>query len=216
MMLRLTSLTLALAASAVAVTSKTDADNPVPPLEQLLKLQADGNQKNAYDGLRRFVLEKKDASSADLVKAFNAAVVCLPALNRSDELDEFREKAIAAHKKDWLLLMAVGHSYLSFDHFGYMIAGEFSRGQHRGGGKVVHATARDRVRALQLYRDAMKLAQSENDKSGPAEMLRQFAEAVIYGRQSWQLQSLTDLDKLPDYEEGWNYGGDQQGAPVDA
>src|SRR6476659_927174 len=97
-----------------------------------------------------------------------------------------------------------------------MIACEFSRGQHRGGGKVVHATARDRVRALQLYQGAMKLAHSENDKSGPADMLRQFAEAVIYGRQSWQLQSLTDLDKLPDYEEGWNYGGDQQGAPVDA
>src|SRR6476659_5811817 len=97
-----------------------------------------------------------------------------------------------------------------------MIACEFSRGQHRGGGKVVHATARDRVRALQLYQGAMKLAQSENDKSGPAEMLRQFAEAGIYGRQSWQLQSLTDLDKLTDYEEGWNYGGDQQGAPVDA
>ena len=48
-----------------------------------------------------------------------------------------------------------------------MIAGEFSRGQHRGGGKVVHATARDRVRALQLYRNAMKVAQSENDKRGP-------------------------------------------------
>src|SRR5204862_4062749 len=123
---------VALACSVAAVTSKTGVDNPVPPLEQLLKLQADGNQKDAYDGLRRFVLEKKEASSADLVKAFNAAVTCLPALNRSDELDEFREKAVAAHKKDWPLLMAVGHSYLSFDHFGYMIAGEFSRGQHRG------------------------------------------------------------------------------------
>src|SRR6478672_11187255 len=197
MMLRLTFLTLALAASAAAVTSKTGADNPVPPLEQLLKLQVDGNQKDAYDGLRRFVLEKKDASSADLVKAFNAAVICLPALNRNDEIDEFREKAVAVHKKDWLLLMAVAHSYLTFDHYGYIIAGEFSRGQHRGGGKVVNATARDRVRALQLYRNAMKIAQNENDKAGPAEMLRQFAQAMIYARPSWQLQSLTNLDKLP-------------------
>src|SRR3954466_10341986 len=182
MMLRLTFLTLALALSAVAVTSKTGTDSAVPPLDQLLKLQADGNQKDAYDGLRRFVLEKKDAPAADLVKAFNAAVTCLPALNRSDELDEFREKAIAAHKNDWLLLMAAAHSYLTFDHFGYMIAGEFSRGQHRGGGKVVNATAPDRVRALQLYRSAMKVAQNENDKAGPAEMLRQFAQAMIYAR----------------------------------
>ena len=60
-----------------------------------------------------------------------------------------------------------------------MIAGEFSRGQHRGGGKVVHATARDRVRALQLYRNAMKLAQYRKRQSEPAEMLRQFAEAII-------------------------------------
>src|SRR3954454_21751191 len=116
MMLRLTFLTLALAASAVAVTSKTSDETRVPPLEQLLKLQTDGNQKDAYDGLRRFVLEKKDASSADLVKAFNAAIECLPALNRTDELDKFREKAVAAHKKDWRLLMAVAHSYLTFDH----------------------------------------------------------------------------------------------------
>src|SRR6476661_552241 len=98
MMLRLTFLTLALAVSMAAATSKTGVDNPVSPLEQLLKLQADGNQKDAYDGLRRFVLEKKDASSADLVKAFNAAVICLPALNRTDEIDEFRETAVAAHK----------------------------------------------------------------------------------------------------------------------
>src|SRR3954451_4176156 len=193
MMLRLTFFTLAVAVSAAVVTSKPGAENAVPPLDQLLKLQADGNQKDAYDGLRRFVLEKKDAPAADLVKAFNAAVTCLPALNRSDELDEFREKSVAAHKKDWLLLMAAAHSYLTFDHFGYMIAGEFSRGQHRGGGKVVHATARDRVRALQLYRNAMNVAKSESDKRGPAEMLRQFAEAIIYGRQSWQLQSLTEL-----------------------
>src|SRR5258708_12332881 len=162
MILRLTFLTLALAVSTVAVTSKTGADNPVPPLEQLLKLQADGNQKDAYDGLRRFVLEKKDTSSADLVKAFNAAVTCLPALNRSDELDEFREKAVAAHKKDWLLLMAVGHSYLSFDHFGYIIAGEFSRGPHRGAGKAVPPTPRPPVPPPQLFSHPLTLPQPAN------------------------------------------------------
>ena len=86
MMLRLTFLTLALAVSAAAVTSKPGAENAVPPLDQLLKLQADGNHKDAYDGLRRFVLEKKDASSADLVKAFNAATD-LPARAQSHRRD---------------------------------------------------------------------------------------------------------------------------------
>ena len=215
MILRLTFLAVALAVFAAAVSPNARAEAPMPSLEQLLKTQADGNQKDAYEGLRRFVLNKKDASSPDLVKAFNAAMICLPALNRSEEIDEFREKVVAAHKQDWLVLMAVAHSYLTFDHYGFMIAGEFSRGQHRGGGKVVHSTARDRVRALQLYRSAMKIAERENDKAGPAEMLRQFAQAIIYGRQGWQLQSLTNLDKLPDYEEGWYNSFDQQGAPVD-
>ena len=53
-----------------------------------------------------------------------------------------------------------------------MIGGEFHRGQHRGGGKVVHATDRDRVQALRLYREAMKQAKSaSSDKAEPAEML---------------------------------------------
>ena len=49
-------------------------------------------------------------------------------------------------------------------------------------------------------------------------MLKQFAEALMFGNaQAWRLQSLTDLDTLPDYEEGWGYyGGQPQGAPVDA
>jgi uncharacterized protein YfaS (alpha-2-macroglobulin family) len=216
-MLRLTFLTLALAVSAAAITSERNAsgENPVPPLDQLLKLQAEGNHKDAYEGLRRFVLEKKDASSAARVKAFNAAMTCLPQLNRTDEIDEFREKVVAAHKNDWRLLMAVAQSYIAYDHYGFLIAGEFKRGNNRGGGKVVHATARDRVRALQLFHSAMKIAQSESDKREPSELLRQFAQAIVYGTQAWQLQSLTNLDKLPDYEEGWYYGVEQQGAPVD-
>src|SRR3954451_95233 len=121
MMLRLTFFTLAVAVSAAVVTSKPGAENAVPPLEQLLKLQADGNHKDAYDGLRRFVLEKKDATSAELVKAFNAAMTCLPQLNRTDEIDAFREKAVAAHKNDWRLLMAIAKSYTTFDHFGFLI-----------------------------------------------------------------------------------------------
>jgi uncharacterized protein YfaS (alpha-2-macroglobulin family) len=212
MILRLTFLSLALALSAAAAGPGAA---PMPSLDQLLKLQTEGNQKEAYEGLRRFVLEKKDVPSAELVKAFNAAMICLPALNRTDEIDEFREKVVAAHKNDWRVLAAVAQSYLTFDHYGFMIAGEFKRGQHRGGGKVVHATKRDRVRALQLYRSAMKIAQNESDKREPAEMLRQFGQAMIYGGQSWQLQSLTNLEKLPDYEEGWYYGNQQQAAPVD-
>ena len=217
-MLRLSFFTLAIvtAASIVVLQPRASAESKVPTLESLLKLHADGNHRDAYDGLSRYILEQKDATPSDVVKAFQAATNCLQQLNRTDELDAFREKVVQAHKSDWQVLAAVADSYLTIDHHGFMIAGEFSRGQHRGGGKVVHATARDRVRTLQLYRDAMKLAQSSSDKREPADLLRRFAEAILFGGESWRLQSLTDLDKLPDYEEGWNYRNEEPGAPVDA
>jgi uncharacterized protein YfaS (alpha-2-macroglobulin family) len=215
-MLRLTFLILAfVAAASIAVPSAGAEDKPMT-LDQLLKLQADGNYKDAYDGLRRVVLEQKDVAPADLVRAFQAATTCLQQLNRTDEIDDFREKAVETHKSDWRLLAVVADSYLTIDHHGFMIAGQFNRGQHRGGGKAVHATARDRVRALQLYRDAIKLAQNENDKREPADLLRRFAEAILLGGDAWRIQSLTNLDKLPDYEEGWYYGDNDKGAPVDA
>ena len=190
----------------------------MPSLDQLLKLQADGNQKDAYDGLRRFVLEKKDASSADLVKAFNAAID-LPAAAQSHRRDRrvSRESRRSPQERLAGCCMAVAQSYLTFDHYGYMIAGEFSRGQHRGGGKVVHATARDRVRALQLYRSAMKARQNGKRQERPGRNAPPIRPGNdLRQRRPWRLQSLTDLDKLPDYEEGWYYGGEQQGAPVDA
>ncbi|HVT26568.1 MAG TPA: MG2 domain-containing protein, partial [Lacipirellulaceae bacterium] len=217
MMMRLFSFTLALIASALValLASAAIAVGNQSSLEKLLKMRADGNYKEAYEGLSHVVLEENGTTGPDLVKAYNAAVACLQQLNRTDDIDAFREKAAEVRKSDWQVLAAVATSYLTCDHHGFMIAGEFRRGQHRGGGRVVNATARDRVQALQLYRSAMTIAQAGDDKRQAAEMLRQFAEAIIYGNQSWRLQSLTDLDKLPDYEEGWGYGGSPQGAPVD-
>ena len=159
-MLRLSLLTLPCSAAMAIVMFQPNAraENSSPQLAPLLKLQADGNHKDAYDGLRAFVLGK-DAGPADLARAFGAAIECLQQLNRVDEIDEFREKAVAAHPER--LAVAGGRRAVvseRSDHYGYMIGGEFHRGQHRGGGKVVHATDRDRVRALQLYRSAMKHA----------------------------------------------------------
>ncbi len=181
-----------------------------------MQLHRDGNYKEAYDGLRRFVLDE-NAPSKELPQALQTAIACLQQLNRSSEIDEFRELAVDAHKQDWRLLAAVAQSYVNVEHYGYMIAGKFERGQHRGGGKFVNAAARDRVRAMQLYLRAMKVAESEDNKHAPAEILKQFAEAIMFsdGQGAWRLQSLTDLETLPDYDEGWGHGGDPQGAPVD-
>ena len=168
---------------------------------------ADGNYKEAYDGLRRFVLTRT-RRPPNLPQALETAIACLQQLNRVDEIDEFREQAVAAHRDDWRLLAAVAQSYLDVEHHGYMIAGEFHRGQHRGGGKFVNATARDRVRALQLFLRAMKAAESADDKrrtGRAAQAVRRRRSVRRRRRQAWRLQSLTDLETLPDYEEGWGY-----------
>jgi uncharacterized protein YfaS (alpha-2-macroglobulin family) len=67
------------------------------------------------------------------------------------------------------------------------------------------------------------LVQNENDKIAAAQFYMQFANLLMHGGQyePWRLQYLTDLSKLPDYEEGNLYyrgfrGGNHHGAPVDA
>ena len=103
-----------LGASAVVSRSQpaAGAETQCLQLEQLLKLQADGNQKDAYDGLRRFVLEKKTPRPPICRARSTRRSTACQQLNRVDEIDEFREKAVAAHKKDWQLLAAVAQVVL--------------------------------------------------------------------------------------------------------
>ena len=190
-----------------------------PTVENAKQLYQDGNFREAYERFRKLALAE-DTPSSELSTVVHTAIACLQHLNGTNEIDEFREAAVAARPGDWRLLMAVAQSYIEVDHHGFMIAGQFERGAHRGGGKVMHATARDRGRALQLFYQGMKAAEKADSKIDPSQLLKQFADAVLFandGRQGWRLQSLTDLETLPDYEDGWSYyGGQPQVAPVDA
>ena len=47
--------------------------------------------------------------------------------------------------------------YASSEHYGFIVAGKFYRGNHRGGGRYVGTMERDRVRALQLMQQALAL-----------------------------------------------------------
>jgi uncharacterized protein YfaS (alpha-2-macroglobulin family) len=212
------SLALALGNSLWLLTRAAQPDNR-STLRQALQLHAEGNHNEAYEALRELALDKSTPST-DLSTVVQKSIGCLQQLNRVNEIDEFREAAVTAHPADWRLLMAVAQSYLDVDHHGLMIAGQFERGQHRGGGKVVHATARDRVRALQLFLQGMKEAEKDDGKRDQSQLVKQFADAMLFAsdwRQAWRLQSLTDFETLPDYEEGWGYyGGAPNGAPVDA
>ena len=94
-------------------------------------------------------------------------------------------------------------SYFNDNHNGFLIAGEFKRGDHRGGGKWSMPSQRDRVRALQLMQQAMALLAAEPNRKDVAEFYWRLSRwSYGDGQHSWKLQALTDLTTLPDYEEG--------------
>lgn len=147
--------------------------------------------------------------SDDFVKV----VECLNRLNRIKEFDELFENVVGTHSSNWRLLAraaATLHQGQVPQH-GFLIAGQFERGPHRGGGKSVNSLARDRVRAMQLLVAAIPLMKGDATTT-PVEagdLYRQLANVAGEGRygESWRLQDLTDLTSLPDYEEGGGFGG---------
>src|SRR5262249_21158586 len=104
-------------------------------------------------------------------------------------------------------------------HFGFIIAGKFSRGQHRGGGDVVNSAQRDRARALQLMVQAMPAIKTEPRKEEVGNYWMAMARMLLNNRgfnDAWRLGYLTNLDELPDYDKGqFVHDFSTTGAPVD-
>jgi uncharacterized protein YfaS (alpha-2-macroglobulin family) len=181
------------------------------------KLFEAGNFKDAYEGFRKLALDAGD--DPQLVGSdLNQALSALQQLGRLDEIDELRESVAKVHTKNWRLLMAAADTYLNYEHFGFIIAGKFTRGPHRGGGEAVNSTERDRTRALQLMVDALPLVANESNKSDVANFWLSMSRMLLGNRgynEAWRLQYLTDLSTLPAYDRGWYDGGETRGAPVD-
>lgn len=201
------------------------AAKPAEPKDErakAAKTYQQGNYKDAYAVYRKLALDPK-CDPMQVGSDLNMGINCLNNLARVDEVDEFREGVIKVHQKNWRLLQAAANTYNGGNHYGYIVAGKFYRGGHRGGGRYVSTYHRDRVRALQLMEKAIPVAMEKAAKPELAQLHFDFATMLIgnynyYGGQSWRLQYLTDLTKLPDYEDGNQYYGygNAQGAPVDA
>ncbi|MBL9125845.1 MAG: alpha-2-macroglobulin, partial [Planctomycetaceae bacterium] len=116
----------------------------------------------------------------------------------------------------WRLLVEAARQYTQIQHFGFLIAGKFERGHHRGGGNVANAAARDRVRALRLIAQAAQQLPADLSPGERARFYLEWADIWKNSTQAWELQVLTDLEHFPDYEEGWGRGGERLGAPVHA
>ena len=124
------------------------ADPPVTR-DELQKTFNAGNFKDAYEGLRRLALDPQDDPRL-VGDDLKLAVQALRNLGRVAEIDDFREDVIKVHEKNWRLLGAAAESIFTTENHGYIVAGKFYRGNHRGGGKLVNSFERDRIRALQL------------------------------------------------------------------
>jgi len=185
--------------------------------DQALKAMRDGNFKEAYEALRRLALDPAD-DPLKVGEDLENATQCLQRLNRVNEIDAFREAVIDVHRGNWRLLWAAARNYMNVQHQGFLIAGEFQRGHHRGGGEVMNATERDRIRALQLMAQALPMAKRDDDHRSTSNFLLELAGMLLNNRghdEAWRLQYLSDLDTLPDYEPGWGYYSPTSGAPVD-
>ncbi len=210
-------LVLALIACVAAVTFSAGPHKP--ERDKASKAYKDGNYKDAYEIYRKVALSTK-VDPKEVGNDLDMATKCLQRLNRTNEIDDFREEVIKVHRKNWRLLVAAAQNYINGQSSGYIIAGKYHRGHHRGGGRYVNSYARDRIRALQLMTEATKQAKDEKDTREVAGFYIKFADMLARYRgysQAWRLQYLSDLAKLPDYGEGggyyYYYHGDK-GAPV--
>jgi uncharacterized protein YfaS (alpha-2-macroglobulin family) len=211
-----------IASMLVAVFSVSVVMSQAPSEEEMRQKATtdmkNGNFNDAYGNFRALCL-KADTDPLKVSSDLQNGIQCLQQLARVNEIDELLESTIKAHEKNWRLLQAAGDQYLTIAHHGFMIAGVFERGDHRGGGNAMNSLQRDRIRALQLAQQALPLVKEDDNKHEVAGFYLSLANQLLSNRgfsEAWRLQYLSNLDELPDYEEGWPYYRNTSGAPVDA
>lgn len=184
-----------------------------------------GRWREALTLYEEKLLPVKDSRSAqDWLKAGQ----CLEELGEWKSFDALMERAVAEHPDDADVLTAVADTLDRFPHSGRILAGEFERGQGegfypgyrprgrggfllpgRGAGGGFSCEYRDRIRSLQLLRQAAEKAQGA-DKQAAA--WRELGQRLVNAGAPWELQVLTPLDALPAWDEQGPEGG-TEGAP---
>lgn len=184
------------------------------------KLNERGLWREAVDHYKDKLLPISDTDTGtDLYHATEA----LRRLNEWKEFDPLVEQAVAKHPENPALLTHAALAYHAAPHSGRLIAGEFERtpglwwGGRRGGpdavpeasaGAAVDTTYRDRVRALQLMRQAITFSKDDSGKSSSYGNIA----SILRGNEAWKFQTLTPVDTLPEWGEPGPEGG-TEGAP---
>lgn len=205
----------------INVMAQQETEDPDKLRKKAAKLQKDGNHKEAL-GIYQTLLGNEHSSNVKLSgNDLNGATSCLQELKRIAEIDELIENALVKQPNNPSLLDRAGTLYKGLPHYGFIVAGKFRRGSHRSGGQYAEHTERDRIRAIQLYLQALQhwpVDGEDTDKAGLYSRLASAISIARHGNSAWRLQTLSDLTKLPRHEPGnrWHRGGhNPKGAPVD-
>ncbi|WP_145223419.1 alpha-2-macroglobulin family protein [Gimesia alba] len=197
------------------------------------KYQKQGNFRDAWQLYQKLALQKSN-SDQGVVHDLQAGIQCLQRLNRVNEIDAFRESVLKVHGDQPRVLWKLAESYVHGPHFGVIIDGKFIRGPHRGR-QYVNTQELDRLTALRLMERADKELAGNDDAELASDIYSYYARVLMIGREgrnAWKLQTLTDLNEVPDYnslesQSGGGFGGGfgrriygapvagPEGAPVD-
>ena len=149
------------------------------------KLFAEGNFKEALALYRPLALNGENTGprlSHDITQVNN----CYRNLQRDAEVDAYLEEAEKVHAQNWRGLKAIGTEWIINQHYGFVIAGKYYRGNNSGRGQYVDSTPRDRVRALQVFEKALPLVKAEaatdQNRSEISDFYQQFGDFVLNGR----------------------------------
>ena len=132
------------------------------------KLFKEGNFKEALAKFRELLADPKNDSPA-LSEDYRMTAQAMQRLAMEKDLDELREKVLTDHPLHWRVMQTIAHDYAHGNHYGFIIAGKFERGNHRGGGEWANVAARDYVRALQIYETALPLMLKDDDGAAKSE-----------------------------------------------
>lgn len=194
-----------------------------PPAERRQTAQALMQQNNFREAADFYeTLLREPAQDPQHASDLEQAVHCLIRLGEMTRAEQLIEEIASASSDRFEVLRSAARSLEQLPHYGFLIGGNFHRGNHRGGGIRVSSEARDRVRSLQLLRQAIQLETAPANERSAVWMT--IAERIGDSRFSaaWRLQELTNLDVLPETEEQTGFrgfpggGGAGGGAPIDS
>ncbi len=223
--------------SSAGLMATTMQQPPADKRAQAKKLFDENNFSDALQ-LYRALAQDPENSGKEVPGDLEAAVDCLNNLGLVHEADELIETSIETHKANFRLLARAAQVYSGkLENGGFVIAGKFERGGHRGGGQWASVADRDRGRSLQLLLEAIALAEKDDKATADerADLWQTLGDQISSARhgEAWKLQDLTDISVLPDFEiseggsMGFGYygrggrggrggwGGPSKGAPVD-